>query len=192
MTRWLRRGIAALLLLTIVWFWRSGGAGVYTLLATVLLGVFIGLMIAPDVGALGARLFIGTIMADQDRYDRPPPVYGPARALAAQQRWDEAIDAYRQILREFPGDVTAQRAIAEITLEKLGDFERGVAEYNTLLGLKLEDAARATILMRLADVYEQRFSHREYAAGCLADVIHRFPGTKFAESAQERLARLGK
>jgi tetratricopeptide (TPR) repeat protein len=190
MNRTVRLSMAAFLLACVIWSWRGGG-GILTLLITVLLGALIGVLIAPDIGALGAKLFVGTIMADEVKYDRPPPVYGPARTLAAQERWYEAIEAYRQILRQFPGDVTAQRAIAEITLEKLGDLEGGVAEYNRLLGLELEDAARATILMRLAELYEQRFNQRESAVACLTDVIRRFPGTKFADSAQERLARLG-
>jgi tetratricopeptide (TPR) repeat protein len=164
--------------------------GPLALLVTVLLGGFLGLMIAPDIGGLGAKLFVGTIMADDVRYDRPPQVYGPARTLAAQERWFEAIEAYREILRQFPGDITAQRAIAEITLEKLGDLEQGVAEYNALLDLRLEDAARVTILMRLADLYEQRFNHPAYAAGCLIDVIRRFRDTKYAAAARERLAQL--
>jgi tetratricopeptide (TPR) repeat protein len=188
-TRTIRWSIAAglVLVLVVAWHWLPGG---YGMLATVILCVFIGVMIAPDIAWLGAHLFIGGITGENVKFERPPQVYGPARTLAVEERWGEAIEEYRRVLRLHPGDVEAQRAIAEITLEKLGDLERGMEEYNALLSLKLDDATRVTILMRLAELYEHRYDHADYAADCLRDIIARFPDTKYAAAAGERLIQL--
>ena len=176
-----------ILVLVVAWQWLPGPYGLF---ATVVICVFIGVMIAPDIAWLGAHLFIGAITGENVRFARPPQVYGPARTLAVEERWGEAIEEYRRVLRMHPGDVEAQRAIAEIFLEKLGDLERGMAEYNALLGLKLDDAMRVTILMRLAELYERRYDRPDHAADCLRDIVARFPGTKYAAAADERLAQL--
>ncbi|MBN1917432.1 MAG: hypothetical protein JW889_05945 [Verrucomicrobia bacterium] len=189
-TRIVRWAVAAglILVLVVAWHW-FGGTG-YGMLATVIFAVLIGVMIAPDIAWLGAHLFIGAITGENQRFEGPVQMYGPARSLAVEERWGEAIEAYRGILQMHPGDVEAQRAIAEICLEKMGDLDRGMIEYNALLSLKLEDAMRVTILMRLAELYERRFNRPDYAADCLGDILDRFPDTKYAAAARERLTRL--
>ena len=194
MTRAVRWGIAAgcVVLLGAVWTGvvnLPGSLG-FGLLATVFFGAIIGLMIAPDVGHFVSNLFVGTVLGDTEKFDRPPQTYSRARSLVVQERYDEAIEEYRRVLEMHPGDVQAQRAIGEIYMEKPGDLQHGMEEYNKLLGFKIEDATRVTILMRLADLYEQRYNHPQYAAGCLAEIVRRFPETKYAEAAAERLAHL--
>jgi len=189
MSRSVRWGIAAglLLVLIVAWHWLQGG---YALFATVVFCVLIGVMIAPDVAGFGANFFIDRITGERDKYDRPPPEYGRARALAVEERWAEAIEEYRRVLRLHPGDVEAQRAVAEICLEKMGDLRRGMEEYNRLLDLKLDEAMRVTLLMRLAELHERRFDRPDYAADCLREIVARFPGTNYAAAAGERLIQL--
>jgi tetratricopeptide (TPR) repeat protein len=189
MSRAVRWGVAGglVVVLVVAWHWLVGG---YALLATVILAVFIGAMIAPDIGALVGHFLIGGIMGDLEKFSRPPQAYGRARARAAEGRYEEAIAEYRRVLEEHPGDVTAQAEIAEIYYEKLEDFRRAVEEFNVLLGLRLDDSTRATTLMRLADLYEERFDSPQHAVECLSAIVQEFPDSKYAASAAERLAHL--
>jgi len=191
-SRAIRWGIAGGCAVAMWYSWKIfdgilGGAG---MLATVILGVFIGVMIAPDVARLAAHLFIGGIMGETEKFTRPQQMYGPARTLVARGRYAEAIEAYRRILAEFPGDVVAQAAIADIAFDKLKDRARALEELNVLIGFKLDEATRSTTLMRLADLYEQDFNSPAYAADCLAEIVEEYPQSRFAPAAAERLAQL--
>jgi outer membrane protein assembly factor BamD (BamD/ComL family) len=186
MSRAVRWGVAGGLVVVLVVAWRQLAAD-YALLATVVLAVFIGVMLAPDIGALFAHFFVGGIMGDLDKFSRPPQAYSRARARAAEGRYEEAIAEYRRVLEQHPGDVTAQAEIADIYYEKLKDFARAVEEFNVLLGLKLDDSTRATTLMRLADLYEERFDSPQHAVECLSAIVQEYPDSKYAASAAERL-----
>ncbi len=190
-SRWIVAGVCVLLMIG-MWSGMTEAPSdkIVGLIGTLVFALVIGFMLAPDIGSLTANLFVGGIMGENVKFDRPPQIYGPARALAAQERYGEAIEEYRRVLRMHPGDIEAQTGIAEIYLEKLGDLERGMQEFNTLLSLKLDDSRRVTILMRLADLYDERYNHPGYAAKCLAEIVRRFPESKYAAAAGERLAQL--
>jgi len=188
-SRAMRWGIAGVFVVALLYSWTIFVGG-FAMLVTVILCVFIGAALAPDVAGFAAKLFIGGIMGENTKFQRPPQMYGPARTLAAQGKYAEAIDEYRQILKEFPGDVEAQSDIAGIYFEKLKDYPRALEELNVLIGLKLDGPTRATTLMRLADLYEEHFHSPRYAANCLGEIVEKYPNSRFAPAAAERFAKL--
>ena len=192
MSRGIRWGIAGACTVAMWYSWQifQGRLTGFAMLATVILGVFIGVALAPDIAGFAAKLFIGGIMGETGKFQRPPQMYGPARTLVAQGKYAEAIEEFRQILKEFPGDVEAQSDIAGIYFEKLKDYPRALEELNVLIGLDLDAPTRATTLMRLADLYEEHFNTPRYAANCLGEIVEKYPDSRFAPAAAERLAQL--
>ena len=82
--RWIVAGVCVLLMIG-MWSGMTEATSdkIVGLIGTMALALVIGFMLAPDIGSLTANLFVGGIMGENVKFDRPPQIYGPARALAA-------------------------------------------------------------------------------------------------------------
>ncbi len=76
-------------------------------------------------GGLGRAA--GGLFYPEASFDGPQPVYGPAEAMAAAGQYEEALDAFEELLEEFPGETRAYARMIEILLYELRDRGRAAA-----------------------------------------------------------------
>jgi len=82
--------------------------------AIVLAGIINGWAIADFIANVAMRLIYPT-----ERYDRPLPAYGPARAKRKMGEYDEAILEYEKIITEYPTEVQPYIELMEIAMINL-------------------------------------------------------------------------
>lgn len=77
--------------------------------------------------------------------------------------------------------------IAEIYSAEMKDFRQAISELEECLSLPLGDTQGASILNRIADIYETNLGDIEAALATLARITETWPGTKLAWRAQQRI-----
>ncbi|NOY81365.1 MAG: tetratricopeptide repeat protein [Kiritimatiellaeota bacterium] len=87
------------------------------------LGAVVG---APAAAGLLGRS-AGGLFFPEASFDKPQPAYGPAEAMAAAGRLEEALAAFEKTLEEFPGEYRAYARMIEILLYELRDTDRAAA-----------------------------------------------------------------
>lgn len=74
-----------------------------------------------------ARLFSkpsGSIFHPDKRRNKPAPMYSIPEARIKQEKYEEAIDLYEEIIRENPSDTNAYIGMIKVSADDLGDLER--------------------------------------------------------------------
>lgn len=98
-----------------------------------------------------------------------------AKAIAAERKWEEAIDAFTTIRQTFPGTLAAAAA------QKAENAVRALPEVKRLLQAReLYMAGRAFLEKGRPEQARKRFE----------ECVRRLPGTKYAELAAEELEKL--
>ena len=88
---------------------------------------FFSLSGALIVAAPLARLLaepLGNILFPNKHFDRPPPVYGIPLARRHEGRYAEALDGFRKIAHDYPGEVQAWIEMVDVAITGLHDGER--------------------------------------------------------------------
>jgi tetratricopeptide (TPR) repeat protein len=116
--------------------------------------------------------------------------YSKARSLAAQGRFEEAIEEYRRGREEEPNNLTLRLDIAEIYGSEMKDYPQAIQELEECLKFKPGPAQGASILNRIADIYENNLANTRGARGALQRIQDLYPGTKQALQAGDRVAAM--
>ncbi len=116
--------------------------------------------------------------------------YSKARSLAAQGRFEEAIEEYRRGLEEEPDNLTLRLDIAEIYGTEMRDYPQAIQELEECLKFQPGPVQGASILNRIADIYENNLANTMAARDALQRVQNMYPGTKQAFQAGERVAAM--
>ena len=170
----------------------SGGQGGAFVVAglTAALGVFLGIIWAPHLGAVIAK----PITAFYDGGDEAPevrPFYSIARAKQKRGKYHEAIEEVKKQLERFPEDYEGWMLLAEIHGNDLKD---NLAAQNCLEEiLRHEGHSPRNIvftLNRSADWHLEHAADRDAARAALEEITRRFPATEFAHIAEQRIAHL--
>jgi hypothetical protein len=198
MNRWLAIALrigGGVVATVIFWWWgiRFLGIGLKNplllvgwLVFTGVLGLlFFGL---PVVAWLGEKA--GNLYAPSDNAFAVRPQYSIAEARVAQGRYVEAVAAFRADSNKFPGETYPHIRIAELLLEKLHDADAALAELQAALLKAHSEDAFVLVASRLAEWLVQLKQDRAGAVAVLNQIEARYPGTKHARAARERLARL--
>jgi len=151
--------------------------------------VVIAALIAPSAAKFFSEKLVGSVFSE--RKGKASREYSKAKSLAAQGRFQEAIEEFRRGLEQDPDNVMLRLEIAEIYSREMKDFRRAIEELEKCLELRLGETQGASILNRIADIYETNLGSVEAVASALMRIQEKWPGTKVASRAQERIRAIG-
>lgn len=166
------------------------GFGVYAAIIAAGLGVFLGALWAPHIGALLARPF--TAMFDGgDTQVEERPFYSIAEARRKFGRHPEAIAEIRKQLSKFPQDFQGWMMLAEIYWESYKDLENAKSCIEEILSHGTHTPKNiAYALTRLGEWHLALGRDRAEAVAAFRQIIERFPDTELAHNAEQRVAHL--
>lgn len=147
--------------------------------------VLIAVFVAPPTAKFVSDKLVGSMF--MGRAGKITREYSRAKSLAARGKFEEAIEEYRRGLENEPDNVMLRMEIAEIYSGEMKDYHRAISELKRCLDLKLGATQGASILNRIADIYETNLGDIERALAALKKIQERWPGTKLAARAQERI-----
>jgi tetratricopeptide (TPR) repeat protein len=151
--------------------------------------VVVAVFVAPPVAKFVSEKLVGSVFGG--KAGKITREYSRAKSLAARGRFEEALEEYRRGLENEPDNVMLRMEIAEIYSGEMKDYHRAISELERCLALKLGATQGASILNRMADIYETNLGDIERALAALQKIEEEWPGTKLAARAQERIRSLG-
>jgi tetratricopeptide (TPR) repeat protein len=152
---------------------------------TAIYWVVVAVFIAPPIASFLGEKFIAPFIGE--RGAKITRDYSRARSLAAQGRFEEAIEEFRTGLEEDPENVMLRLEIAEIYSAEMKDFRQAISELEACFNLPLGETQGASILNRIADIYETNLDDAEAAIATLIRITEKWPSTKLAWRAQQRI-----
>jgi tetratricopeptide (TPR) repeat protein len=159
--------------------------------SVVLIPAFIlGLVWAPNVGALVARPLTGLFDGGDEEVERRP-LYSMAEAKRSKGLYQEAAQEVRCQLEKFPWDLTGTLLLGAILAENLNDLP-GARQliFQWVNRPNVPPQGVAAMLKSLADWELQIGRDPEAARACLERIAHDYAGTPLAHQAQQRIAHL--
>jgi tetratricopeptide (TPR) repeat protein len=112
------------------------------------------------------------------------PQYSTAEARVKAGKYADAIAEFRKVLEKFPDDVLAHVRIADLYVEFLNQPKLAEAE---LLAARAKEKDALLVANRLADLYQFKMQQPVRAIAILREFQARWPETREAGSAEERI-----
>ena len=114
-----------------------------------------------------------------------------ANSLYDEGRYEEALGAFREFLKNNPGHILASSAMEAIGYcgESLGQWEEAIRSYEQLIKDYPASAAAARVNYRLGHCYE-KVERKEKAIEAYGKTIELLPGSLWAIYSERRLASL--
>ncbi len=168
--------------------------GTYKVLAmsvTTILYVIVLVFLLVLQGPLVAELVSQSVIPDASRGLKLIKVYTEAERRVAQDDLAGAIVEYEKVIAQDPDDVTARFRLAELCYQN-EEYRKAAMAYETLLAREKElDMNRhCSALTRLSEIYAQHLGDIEKARKHVQTIIDKYPGTKYAGYAMDRLDSL--
>lgn len=191
--KWVVTAVFFVVLIVLAMSLHKGGGmgGAFAVpIAGAAIGVFLGILWAPHLGALIAKPLTSFYDGGEQEVEERP-FYAIARAKQKRGRYTDAIAEVRKQLNRFPEDYEGWMFLAEIYANDLKDLEAAQECVEEILR-HTDHAARNVVfaLNRAADWHLSMAADRAAAQQRLQEIIARFPDTEFAHSAEQRLAHL--
>lgn len=121
----------------------------------------------------------------------PRPIYSRAKALVFRSQIPEAVAEIRQQLEKFPGDYEGQLFLAELQAGHLNDLPAAQITIGRLVEQPGHAPAQIAAALTTLAEWHLKYSQDPVAARAeLEQIPERFPGTRFAQIAAQRLAAL--
>ncbi|MCC6741047.1 MAG: tetratricopeptide repeat protein [Planctomycetia bacterium] len=128
-------------------------------------------------------------MALGDHKLRVEPTFDQAEAAERRGDMDAAIRLYRASAMGNPGHAESRRRLGEAYL-KSGDADQGIAELRAALGLVEDPEKKMALGFRVADLLVEKKGDAFNADLVLRELERDYEGTRVAELAKARRARL--
>ncbi len=120
----------------------------------------------------------------------PIRTYSMAEGYEAKGKYLEAIMEYQKLLEEDSTNADAQFAIANICAYRLKNYTQAIEEFYKVLDKKCNNNLLISTIHRLADIYSQEFKKYNQAILELQKIIEKFPHTKSAQRAKDRIKEI--
>lgn len=169
---------------------KLAGMGGSVALVIIACGLVMGLLWAPNLGAMLASPLSG--LYDGGSEESPAAAfYSIAVAKRKQGKYGEAVAEVRKQLTRFPGDYQGMMLLAEIYAEDLHDSVRAFETVEELLaGPVLMPRQTAHALNRMADWHIKWGRDPAAASQTLERAAKLLPDTEYAQLARQRIAHM--
>ena len=171
-------------------FAQGGGDSMFGLATTLILGLALNILWRNAIidficSPLTSLLTGGNEVADKK------PLYSAAIARRNRAQYYEAIAGVRKQLDKFPNDLEGVLLLAGIQAENMKDLPAAEITVNRFCARTTTAPTAATIaLTQLAD-WHLTVADTDSARAVFEKIVERFPSTKAAMLAEQRLAHLG-
>jgi len=143
--------------------------------------------------ALQAPLFVEliTLIPDRSKGLKLLKVHTEAEKKVNQDDLPGAIEEYEKTIAADPLDFDARLRLAELCCENK-QYQKAAAAYENFLKKadKLEMGRHCSVLTRLSEIYAEHLGKVEKARGLIRIIIEKYPTTKYARYANDRLQNL--
>ena len=112
-----------------------------------------------------------------------------AQKLTSEGRYSEAVAEYQKAIEADPEDVNARVLIADVYC-RMDQYEQAARTLLEALEQDLPAEKWCPIANRLADIFVQKMSEPHEAVQVLKRILEKYPKTKSARYARERIARI--
>ncbi len=115
--------------------------------------------------------------------------------LLQEQKYAEAIEKLKEIVKEYPKGEKAAKAqflIAALYNNDLHDFEKAIAEYKKLAELFPNDLQIPKAMFLIGFIYNNQLHNFDSAKIAYEAFLEKFPHHELAPSAQMEIQTLGK
>ncbi|RJP65265.1 MAG: hypothetical protein C4532_17875 [Candidatus Abyssobacteria bacterium SURF_17] len=142
-------------------------------------------------GPFVLELISQSIMPDPSKGLKLIKVYTEAERKAAQDDLPGAIAEYEKVIAEDPDDMTARFRLAELCYEN-EEYRKAAMSYEAILtrASRLDVHQHCSALTRLSEIYATHLNDIKGARKHVKTIIEKYPGTKYAGYAMERLDKL--
>ena len=126
--------------------------------------------------------------------NEPSDLWQEAERATAEQNIDQAVEAYRTLVRKFPGHEKAPAALknwAAVAQQK-GDVQGAITLYERLLEEYPQSEWGDEAQFMIAFIYEEYVNDMDKARGAYQRVIDRYPNSELAANAKQLLPHVGK
>lgn len=165
-------------------------------------GQLVGLLLAMVYGLILFGLFgfsvirrfaerFGALYEPDDKHFRIMPEYSTAEARVKDGRYEQAIEEFRKVIAQHPGDIYAHLRIAQLAVEKLNDLALAEMELMSAVAKASTEDSVVMAHHRLADFYEHTRHDGARAIAVMRQLQARLPSTKHRLGAQQRIDALG-
>ena len=161
------------------------------LFAFLLVGVATGLTHSYFLATLFGGLVAGTIRGfGGDGNLKVRPTYDKAEAAVKTGDLELAVTLYAEGAQTHPHDPTPHLRLADIAAQ-LSQWEPAVEHMKHAIDIAKEPGERSAAVFRLADLLNAKMRRPEAARQTLQQFIDRYPDSKEAEFARQRLDNIG-
>ncbi len=185
------RLIATVVLLGMVAFSFKSLGPVISLFVVLVAGVLLGVLWIPALVGGALSPLSGSLTGGNEQVELKP-FYFRAQGLRKRGEYAAALEAVREELLKFPGDLEGRFFEAEILAENLKDPGAAEAVLRSLddgSGRPTEE--QCLILNKLADLQQKHLNDPDGARATLELLVSNFPDTTAAQLARQRLAHFG-
>lgn len=156
-----------------------------------LIGIIIGAIWAPNIGAWFAKPFT-SLFDGGDEEIEPQPLYSVAINKIRKGEYQDAAFEIKQQLVKFPHDFKGQHMLAQLQAQHLNDLPGAQVTIERLIAEP--DHPPQEIVFALNELAEWHLKYGqdiEAARATLEQIIERFPDSEVALQAHQRIAHLG-
>ena len=171
-----------------------GGAGEAMIIVGIvgIVGIILFLIFGlPLLRRLGERIG-GGLYTPSDDSSHVMPEYGTAKARVNAGRYEEAVVEYRKVIEQFPRDIHAHIAIADIAMEQLNDLDLAERELQSAVAKAKSPPGISLATHRLADFYQNLAQDVPRAIEVMRQVEVKLPGSNEASRAEARILAMQK
>ena len=118
-----------------------------------------------------------------------------AEMMAKQNRYEEAIAGYYQIVELYPKNEFAPKSLMEIESiyrRQLENYEKAIEVLKTYAAQYPDQEDAAENLYNAAELYVDELKDKKAAIDTYHEVINKFPASKYAERAKDKIEDLSK
>ena len=162
----------------------------FVIVAVLLPAGILGVMWAPQIGAIMAQPFTSLFEGGREEADAKP-FYFIAEAKRRKGLYQEAVAEIRRQLEKFPGDVEGMMRLAALQAEDMRDLPAAETTIAQLLQQpNLPPNAAVAALQTLADWQLEIGRDTGAARASLERIVNTFPDSSFSHAAIQRLAHV--
>jgi len=156
------------------------------LLAILLTGTVVAVLYTPFIAGVCSSFFERLLFPSAGEVKK---TYDIAEKLTSEGRYTEAIAEYQKAVEEDPEDVEARLFLAAVYC-KMDQYELAARTFTEALELDLPAEKWCHIANRLADVLVRKMGEPHEAVRTLNRITKKYPRSKFARYACERIERI--